>query len=79
MLPLAIGEATVLRDGSLFYLPFGQPRARLTPYVWTPGTSAWQRLPQLPAEVTAPGTILVTSGANGHDTITIAMPANGDA
>ncbi len=52
---------------------------RLTPYVWTPGDSAWQRLPQLPTEVAGPGSITVTPGASGHDTITMALRANGDA
>lgn len=79
MWPLAIGEATVLSDGSLFYLPFHSPDKPLTPYVWTPGASAWQKLPQLPAEVAAPGSIIVTPGASGHDTITMALRVNGDA
>lgn len=78
MPPMAIGEATVLSDGSLFYLPFGSPDGPLTPYVWTPGTRAWQRLPQLPSEVKAPGSIIVTPGANGHDTITMALGSSGD-
>jgi hypothetical protein len=78
MMPLAIGEATVLSDGSLFYLPFGSPDGPLTPYVWTPGASTWQRLPQLPSEVKAPGSLVVTRGANGHDTITMALGSSGD-
>jgi hypothetical protein len=78
MLPMAIGEATVLSDGSLFYLPFGSPDGPLTPYVWTPGASAWQRLAQLPSEVKAPGSIAVTRGANGHDMITMALGSSGD-
>ncbi len=77
--PLPIGEATVLSDGSLLYMPFDAPEAPLTPYVWTPGASAWQRLPQLPSEVTAPGSIIVTPGANGRDTITMALRSSGDA
>ena len=77
--PLPIGEATVLSDGSLLYFPFATPGTRMTPYVWTPGDSAWQRLPQLPAEVTGPGSITVTPGASGHDTLTMALRANGDA
>ena len=78
MPPLAIGETTVLSDGSLFYLPFGSPDGPLIPYIWTPGASAWQRLPQLPSEVKAPGSIIVTRGANGHDTITMALGSSGD-
>jgi hypothetical protein len=78
MPPTAIGEATVLSGGSLFYLPFGSPDGPLTPYVWTPGASAWQRLPQLPSEVKAPGSIIVTRGANGRDTITMALGSSGD-
>ena len=77
--PLAIGETVVLSDGSLFYLPFDSPNKPLTPYIWTPGDHAWQRLPQLPAQVAGPGSIIVTSGANGHDTITMALRANVDA
>jgi hypothetical protein len=78
-----MGETAALSDGSLLYIQFGTLRAgmRLTPYVWTLGASAWQRLPALPAEVSDPGSIsiTVTPGASGHDTITMALRANGDA
>jgi hypothetical protein len=76
-----MGETAALSDGSLLYIQFGTLRAgmRLTPYVWTLGASAWQRLPALPAEVSGPGSITVTPGASGHDTITTVLRANGDA
>ena len=74
------GETTVLSDGSLFYFQLDRSMGyRLTPYVWTPASSAWQRLPQLPTQVTGPGSMIVTSSASGHDTITMALRANGDA
>ena len=79
VLPVAIGEAAVLSDGSLFYMPFDAPDKPLTPYIWTPGDRAWQRLPQLPSEVAGPGSIVVTPGANGHDTITMTLRSSGDA
>lgn len=74
-----IGQAAVLSDGSLFYVQDNPRGGRMSAYLWTPGAKAWQALPQLPAEVAGPGSIIVTPGANGHDTITMALRANGDA
>ena len=51
----------------------------MSAYLWKPGAKTWQALPPLPAEVAGPGSIIVTPGANGHDTITMALRANGDA
>jgi hypothetical protein len=75
--PLPIGEAAVLSDGSLLYFPFDASDRPITAWVWKPGDSAWHHLPALPAEVTLPGSIIVTPGANGHDTITMALHASG--
>lgn len=75
----AIGDATVLSDGSLFYLPEYPYDQSRTPYVWSPADSAWHRIPQLPTEVTGPASILVTPEANGHDTITLVLRAGSDA
>ena len=79
----AIGESTVLSDGSLFYIQLDTLRTgmRLTPYVWTPGDSAWQR--PAPASRTrwqALAVIMVTPAAQTATIrITMALRANGDA
>ena len=74
-----IGQAAVLSDGSLLYVQDNPRGGRMTAYLWTPGAKAWRALPQLPAQVAGPGSLLVTPGANGRDTITMALRANGDA
>lgn len=72
-----IGASTVLSNGALFYIPL-YPYEYQTPYVWTPGSSAWQRLPAFPAatEILGTGEIIVTPGANGHDVITKVLGVN---
>jgi hypothetical protein len=74
-----IGQAAVLSDGSLLYVQDNPRGGRMTAYLWTPGAKAWRALPQLPAQVAGPGSLLVTPGANRRDTITMALRANGDA
>ncbi|MGE5335667.1 MAG: sialidase family protein [Nitrososphaerota archaeon] len=70
-----IGKATVLSDGSLFYLPLYPYEQDRTPYVWSPGSRAWHALPTLPAqmEILPWGDIIVTPGANGYDIITTVL------
>ena len=78
-LSFGIGQAAVLSDGSLLYVQDNPRGGRMTAYLWAPGAKAWRALPQLPAQVAGPGSLLVTPGANGRDTITMALRANGDA
>ena len=78
-LSFGIGEAGVLSDGSLLVVQDNPLGGRMTPYLWTPGAKTWRALPQLPAQVAGPGSLLVSPGANGRDTITMALRANGDA
>ncbi|HKW22522.1 MAG TPA: hypothetical protein VJO13_14150 [Ktedonobacterales bacterium] len=74
---IGIGTATVLSDGSILF--FAQPVITDTPYLWKPGTSAWQRLQPYPGQdpdghsATDIQQIIVTPGANGHDTVTLVV------
>ncbi len=75
--PLGIGTVTVLSDGSIIF--FAQPDITDTPYLWKPGTSAWQHLQPYPGQdpdghsATDIKQIIVTPGANGHDTVTLVV------
>lgn len=74
---LGIGTVTVLSDGSILF--FAQPAITDTPYLWKPGTSAWQRLQPYPGQdpdghtATDIKQIIVTRGVNGHDTVTLVV------
>ena len=75
--PIGVGTATVLSDGSILF--FAQPEITDTPYLWKPGTSAWQHLQPYPGQdpdghsATDISQMIVTPGANGHDTVTLVV------
>ncbi|HEU4783833.1 MAG TPA: sialidase family protein [Ktedonobacterales bacterium] len=74
---LGVGTVTVLSDGSILF--FAQPEITDTPYLWKPGTGAWQRLQPYPGQdpdghsATDISQMIVTPGANGHDTLTLVV------
>lgn len=74
---LAVGTATVLSDGSFLF--FASPDVTVTPYIWTPGTTAWHRLPRFPdPNANEIRQIIVTPGANGHDAVTMVVSSGSD-
>lgn len=74
---LGVGTITVLSDGSILF--FAQPGITDTPYLWKPGTNAWQRLQPYPGQdpdghtATDISQMIVTPGANGHDMVTLVV------